>query len=373
MQAILNDVDEEWFVGYAKAQRFIEESGIRAQTLRQLFKERGLCIFAFKQENLGQICPFFMLNYTNAELLNSLAGIKIYPSVGGFYIHLEEDKTLEEIKEILSSVPSHDCEEYDVRISELEFEGDQLKAKLIYKYERSTKLFFPESPIHVNINILKTDDPKKFIVYGEIFRYLDFSKMRTFFTFNYFKDYFKLIDLNFSKIETSEEKHELIKKQISVLESVELVVDDDTTNFEILGTYEHRASRVEDLAPLEAVSYFQSSNRFNTETDLMGVETLVDQLEKQAGKRLSYMKCVYYSESQKYLSVAFYYDTYFFVTYNSVYLHPTSTEELEHPKSKDELYNFPRKVLQKDEISKLLATIWVSSAKKMYEAFNEEE
>ena len=367
---ISNQVDEEWFVGYAKAQRFIEESGIRTQTLRQLFKEKGIFVFAFTKENLGLLCPFFMLNYSNAEMLNSLAGIKVYPSVGGFYIKFDEEKSFEQIKEILCSVPQHEKDEYDVNISEVEINDSYLKAKLIYKYERSTKLFFPESPIAVKVFIEKTEDPTIFVVYGEIFRYMDFSKMRTFFTLNHLKDNFKVIDLNFSKLSSSSDKHEVIKNQVEKLKDVELSIEEQSSCFKILGTYEHRADRVADLSPSDDISYFQSSNKLNTETDIINPNTLIDQLENQAGKCLSFIKCVYYSESQKrYLSISFYYGNQFFVTFNSLYLYPKEDEEIQHPTSKDELYNFPRRVLQKKEISKILSKIWICSAQELYSSF----
>ena len=39
---VTNQVDSDWFIDYPKAQRFIEDSGIRAETLKHFYKEKGI-------------------------------------------------------------------------------------------------------------------------------------------------------------------------------------------------------------------------------------------------------------------------------------------------------------------------------------------
>ena len=287
---ISNGVDEEWFIGYPKAQRFIEESGIRAETLRQFYKDKGTFIFAFKTENLAELCPYFILNYSSAETLNSLAGIKIYPSIGGFYIKFKDQKTLNEIKTILNGVPIHVSNDSDVSISEIEINNNKINAKIIYTYDRSTRLFFPKSPIHVNITIAPTEDKCKFVVYGEIFRWQDFAKLRSFYSLSHFQNIFSIIDINFNKISNSKDKHKIVNMHIDSTKDLSLKVDGENTNFELLGTYEHKALGVTDLSPKKGISYFTNSNKLNTETNIIKLKELISELEKQAGKCISFNK-----------------------------------------------------------------------------------
>jgi len=370
---ITNQVDAEWFIDYAKSQKFIEESGIRAESIRQFHKEKGNFIFAHKTENLGELCPYFVLNYTSAETLNSLAGVKIYPSLSGFLIELKNNVSFEDLLNHFEKIPQHECDKHDVAITEYEkVNDDEIKAKIIYTYERSTKLFFPNSPVTVKVTLRRTDEKFKILVFGEIFRWMDFSKIRNFFALDFFRDKFTIIDVNFQNLNTSQNKHVIIKKQIEELKKVKLTVEDIEGEFELLGTYEHRASEVDDLNPSEEISYFATSKKLNTETNVREVDTLIQDLETQAGKCLTFIKCIYYSKKlKKYISISYYYERNFMVTFQAVYLcdEPKEDTEIKHPETKQDLHNNHRKILEKKEISEILSVLWIKSVSKILEDF----
>lgn len=146
---------------------------------------------------------------------------------------------------------------------------------------------------------------------------------------------------------------------------------DEKLNFKLLGSYEHKASGIEGLIPKNEVSYFKDSNKLNTETNIIKLKGLVSDLEKQAGKCLFFVKCVYFSEKAgKYLSLSFYYNNHFLVTFNSVYTYlENDQDKIIHPKNKQELYGLNRKIIQKSEITNILIEVWLKSVNNMYHNF----
>ena len=352
-----------------RVRRFLSDTKVRTKAVRKFYQDKGIFLLSDLRANISDELPYFILNFTSIDELQAYSGKKVYGSLSGMCIELNEDTQMEIIYNGLST--NKDKNDKDgVHLTDIKAEKSTINALLRYENTHGGIMLLGKSQTARRIIIEPSKTAKRYLVNCEVHSLSDYTVALRYFKNSDLGIKSRLVEFDISAIKDTKLKHSIIINSLKEVETINVTIRGKLTEFKFLGVYSHNVVKAEDLAGIveESTEYGKKLEDSSNNIQLTSLDELLPLLENELKSYTSVFDGLYWSEKEKkYLVITFVFNKSLILIYNSTRTYEDNekmfnAEDFQHPIRRKEYNELTKIVLPEEEIRGILSNIWSGCA-----------
>lgn len=349
---------ETYFKEGSKLQHFFDSDHINLQNSRAYFREKGIFVFANKNDLLASFAQNFILGIASQEALRKYIDVNARSKISGFIILAKDDIPLSDLQDYLDSHCGNPFAFKKSTLLSITNDDRHIYGKIEYYIAESTSFdIFNTERKEATFEISK--DECIFTLKITIDRDSDYSVIREVISSILSRDSLielKIVDLNLANFLTSK-RHEIIKELISSIES----------QYKPIGIIRYYRSKSNDLGTTDVFEQIHKNGVHDT--DLITAQELTSNLEDR-GAVTTGINLVIYDKIQRHLFVIGFVsndkkrriELSFVRDFKQIDNH----EDIPKIKTRDDIDKFDSAIIGDDEKEQILVNIWNLVSKKYF-------